>query len=182
MVAIRQERRGDAAAREALLDVSYGPVRFTKTSSACAKDVAGARLRCAEAGRLIGTLRLWPISAGGGRPALLLGTLAVDPKRRSAASARTLVQHALRRGCAPRHGDVLLVGDAPDTGGSASRREDRRAWLTGALRTAPAARVRASSRVLLDGAQGLISACGQVEPSPTLQTLVAGWTATTGPQ
>jgi len=32
MVAIRQERRGDAVAREALLDVSYGPVRFTKTS------------------------------------------------------------------------------------------------------------------------------------------------------
>ena len=32
MVTIRRERKGDVAPREALLDVSYGPIRFSKTS------------------------------------------------------------------------------------------------------------------------------------------------------
>ena len=32
MVTIRKERTGDAAAREALLDAAYGPVRFAKPS------------------------------------------------------------------------------------------------------------------------------------------------------
>ena len=32
MVTIRRERPADVAAREALLDLSYGPARFTKAS------------------------------------------------------------------------------------------------------------------------------------------------------
>src|SRR5712691_2328141 len=96
MVAIRHERPADAAAREALLDVSYGPVRFTKTSERLRE---GRRpelsLVAVEAGKIIGTVRLWSIMAGRGRTALLLGPLAVDPGCRNRGVGSMLVRHAL---------------------------------------------------------------------------------------
>ena len=65
-----------------------------------------------EDGRVIGTVRLWPVTAGAGRPALLLGPLAVDPDCRNRGIGAALMRRALRdarRG----HKAVLLVGDAP---------------------------------------------------------------------
>ena len=45
-------------------------------------------------GRLVGTLRLWHVSAGGVR-ALVLGPLAVDPSCRELGLGATLMNHAL---------------------------------------------------------------------------------------
>ena len=85
MVSIREERIADAAAREALLDAAYGPSRFGKASERLRQGrlpADGLSLVAVEHGRLVGTVRLWHVSAGPGRPALLLGPLAVHPERR----------------------------------------------------------------------------------------------------
>ncbi len=65
-----------------------------------------------NATRLVGTLRLWHVSAGG-VPALVLGPLAVDPSCRKLGIGGALVQRALAAAKARGHGAVLLLGDAP---------------------------------------------------------------------
>ena len=88
MITIRPEKPADVAARETLLDVAYGAVRFAKPSQRLREGREPALSFVAfEQGRLIGTVRLWAVSAGAGRPALLLGPLAVHPDCRRAASA-----------------------------------------------------------------------------------------------
>src|SRR4051812_50175990 len=83
MVTIRRERKSDVAPREALLDVSYGPIRFSKTSERLREGRRpGLSFVAASGRRLVGTVRLWDVSAGPGRPAPLLGALAVAPRCR----------------------------------------------------------------------------------------------------
>jgi predicted N-acetyltransferase YhbS len=113
MISIRTERPADVAAREALLDVAYGPVRFTKPSQRLREQREAALAFVAlEQGRVIGTVRLWPVSAGAGRPALLLGPLAVHPDCRRRGLGAALMRRALRAACEAGHAAVLLVGDA----------------------------------------------------------------------
>jgi len=175
MVTVRQERPAEAAAREALLDLAYGPVRFTKTSERLREGhLPELALVASEGRRIVGTVRLWQVSAGPGRPALLLGPLAVDPSCRKRGIGSTLVQHALREAARRRHGAVLLVGDAPYYGRFGFSSEKTGAlWLPG-----PYERHRLLACELkpgaLDGARGLISASGQPEQRPDLATLVAG--------
>jgi predicted N-acetyltransferase YhbS len=175
MATIHQERPGDVAAREALLDVSYGPVRFTKTSERLREGrLPEVALVAAEGRRIIGTIRLWSVSAGPGRPALLLGPLAVAPDCRKRGIGSTLVQQALREAARHGHRAVLLVGDAPYYERFGFSTEKTGAlWLPG-----PYERHRLLGSELkpgaLDGAQGLISACGPIEAKPDLAKLVAG--------
>lgn len=63
-------------------------------------------------GRLVGTVKLWRVSAGG-VPALALGPLAVDPSCRALGIGAALMRHALAAAKARRHGAVILLGDAP---------------------------------------------------------------------
>src|SRR6267378_355153 len=71
MIAIRPEKPADIAARETLLDVAYGASRFAKPSERLREGREPAlSLVASEHGRLVGTIRLWPVSAGAGRPAL----------------------------------------------------------------------------------------------------------------
>ena len=91
MITIRREQQKDAAAREMLLDVGYGDARFTKASArlrAGRLPAAGLAFVASDHGRIIGTVRLWDVAAGAGRPALLLGPLTVHPdyRRRGIAS------------------------------------------------------------------------------------------------
>jgi len=112
MISIRSERSADVAAREALLDVAYGPVRFTKPSQRLRERREPAlSLVALEQGRVIGTVRLWPVAAGG-RPALLLGPLAVHPDSRCRGIGAALMRRALRAAADAGHRAVLLVGDA----------------------------------------------------------------------
>ena len=116
MTSIRQETRNDAAARETLLDAAYGPVRFTKTSARLREGCTpadGLSFVATDGGRVVGTLRLWPVSAGPARPALLLGPLAVHPDCRKRGIGGALMQRALRDARRRGHQAVLLVGDAP---------------------------------------------------------------------
>jgi len=176
MVSIRTERPADAAAREALLDIAYGPSRFGKTSERLREGrlpADGLAFVAVERGRVIGTVRLWHIWAGPARPALLLGPLAVHPDCRNRGVGSMLVRHALAAARRLGHGAVLLVGDAPFYGrfGFAA---DRTAtlWMPGryepdrllALEFVPGA---------LDGARGLLGAAGEPAPQPDLKVLVA---------
>jgi predicted N-acetyltransferase YhbS len=115
MFTIRKEKPADTAAREALLDLAYGPVRFSKTSEllrAGRQAARGLSFVAIDEGRLVGTVRLWTAMAGANRPALLLGPLAVHPDHRNRGIGSALMWHALA--CARRlgHRAVLLVGDA----------------------------------------------------------------------
>ncbi len=112
---IRQERPSDAAAREVLLDVAYGPERFIKPSSrlrAGRNSARGLSLVAVDGGELVGTVRLWPIFVGWDRPALLLGPLAVRPDCRRRGIGSALMRRALREAARRGHAAVLLVGDA----------------------------------------------------------------------
>src|SRR5665213_1383315 len=82
--AIRAERASDVAARETLLDACFGESRSLRTCQRLRDGRApaeGLALSAVAEGRLVGTLRLWHVSAGG-VPALVLGPLAVDPSCR----------------------------------------------------------------------------------------------------
>jgi predicted N-acetyltransferase YhbS len=115
MTTIRLETSTDVRARNALLDVAYGPARFKKPSERLRKGRSpadGLALVAVEHGRIIGTLRLWAVRAGDGRPALLLGPLAVHPDARRRGVGAALMQRALRNARLTGHRAVLLVGDA----------------------------------------------------------------------
>jgi predicted N-acetyltransferase YhbS len=110
---VRSERASDVVAREALLDASFGDNRQLRTCQRLRDGQApaeGLALSALSGGRLVGTVRLWHVSAGG-VPALVLGPLAVDPPFRKLGIGRALVQRALAAAKARGHGAVLLLGD-----------------------------------------------------------------------
>jgi predicted N-acetyltransferase YhbS len=117
--AIRAERASDVAARETLLDACFGESRQLRTCQrlrdgrAPAEGLAfSAVRRDGQKDRLVGTLRLWHVNAGG-VPALVLGPLAVDPACRELGVGAVLMRHALAAAEAAGHGAVILLGDAP---------------------------------------------------------------------
>jgi predicted N-acetyltransferase YhbS len=117
--AIRAERASDVAAREALLDACFGANRHLRTCQrlrdgrAPAEGLAfSAVRRDVLKGPLVGTLRLWHVSAGG-VPALVLGPLAVDPACRELGTGAALMRHALAAARTSGHGAVILLGDEP---------------------------------------------------------------------
>ena len=113
--AIRAERAVDVAAREALLDASFGEDRHDRTCQRLRDGrapAAGLALSAVCEGTLVGTVRLWHVSAGG-RPALVLGPLAVDPACRELGIGAALMQQALAAARARGHAAVILLGDAP---------------------------------------------------------------------
>jgi predicted N-acetyltransferase YhbS len=113
--AIRGERASDVAAREALLDAGFGANRHTRTCQRLRDGqtpAEGLAFSAQRRGRLVGTVRLWHVSAGG-VPALVLGPLAVDPSCRKLGIGAALINHALAAAKARGHGAVILLGDAP---------------------------------------------------------------------
>ncbi|OPY99076.1 GCN5 family acetyltransferase [Bradyrhizobium sacchari] len=112
---IRAERAVDVAAREALLDASFGEDRHGRTCQRLRDGrapAAGLALSAVREGKLVGTVRLWHVSAGG-RPALVLGPLAVDPACRELGIGAALMHQALAAARARGHAAVVLLGDAP---------------------------------------------------------------------
>ena len=163
--AIRAERASDAVAREALLDACFGENRHTRTCQrlrdgrATAEGLALSVVRQDGQGRLVGTVRLWHVSAGG-VPALMLGPLAVDDACRGLGVGAALMDRALELAKARGHSAVILLGDAPYYA-----RYGFTAAKTGALSLpGPFERDRLLGLELreggLDGACGMIAAAG----------------------
>ena len=162
--AIRDEAPGDAESREALLDDAFGPARLLKTCQRLRDGSAPAPglalVATDEDGALIGTLRLWPVLAGG-RTALLLGPLAVAAQARSLGVGGALIRESLARAADLRHRAVLLVGDAPYYARFGfERRFTERLTMPG-----PVERARFLGLELVDGA--LSAAQGRVIPAST---------------
>ncbi|MBU6457927.1 MAG: N-acetyltransferase [Bradyrhizobium sp.] len=112
--AIRAERASDVVAREALLDACFGDNRHLRTCQRLRDGRApaeGLALSAMRQGRLVGTVRLWHVSAGG-IPALMLGPLAVEGSSRKLGVGVALVDHALAAAKARGHRAVILLGDA----------------------------------------------------------------------
>jgi predicted N-acetyltransferase YhbS len=176
MVTIREEKLADIAAREVLLDEAYGAARFTKTSEQLREGrlpADGLSLVAIERGRIVGTVRLCNVTAGRGRPALLLGPLAVHPAQRNRGIGSALMRRAIARARLAGHRVILLVGDAPYYGRFGFTAGPTGAlWMPGrferdrllALELKPEA---------LTGARGMIAATGQLVAAPDLAALVA---------
>ena len=167
--AIRAERASDVAAREALLDACFGDDRHMRTCQRLRDGRApaeGLALSAVRQGRVVGSVRLWHVSAGG-IPALMLGPLAVEASSRQLGVGAALMDHALAAAKARGHRAVILLGDAPyyaRFGFSAAK--------TGEL-TLPGAFERDRllglelSEGALDGAWGMIASTGR--PLPKLR-------------
>jgi predicted N-acetyltransferase YhbS len=113
--AIRAEKASDIVAREALLDACFGENRHMRTCQRLRDGRApaeGLAFSAMADGRLVGTLRLWHVSAGG-TPALVLGPLAVEASSRKLGVGTALMDHALAAATARGHRAVILLGDAP---------------------------------------------------------------------
>jgi predicted N-acetyltransferase YhbS len=163
---IRAERASDVVAREALLDACFGANRHTRTCQRLRDGRApaeGLALSVVREGRLVGTVRLWHVSAGG-KPALVLGPLAVDSACRELGVGAALMGRALAAAKARGHGAVILLGDAPYYS-----RFGFSALKTGELSLpGPFERDRLLGLELrdgaLDGARGMVAPAGASEP------------------
>jgi predicted N-acetyltransferase YhbS len=175
MFDIRHETPADVAAREALLDRCFGEGRHAKTSERLREGrlpADGLAFAATREGSLIGTIRLWNVAAGPGRPALLLGPVAVDPVLQGAGIGAKLVREALARAAGEGHRAVVLVGDeAYYRRFGFARGPVEGLWMPGpveldrflGLELVPGA---------LTGARGFVSPTGAPAPRPDFATLL----------
>jgi predicted N-acetyltransferase YhbS len=113
--AIRAERSSDVAARETLLDACFGESRHTRTCQRLRDGRApaeGLALSAVRQGRVVGSVRLWHVSAGG-QPALMLGPLAVEASARRFGVGAALMDRVIAAAKARGHRAIVLLGDAP---------------------------------------------------------------------
>jgi predicted N-acetyltransferase YhbS len=160
-IEIRREGGSDTAGRERLLEAAFGASRFAKTSERLREGRApadGLAFVASARGRIIGTIRLWSVTAGPDRPCLLLGPLVVAADAQGQGVGSALMRHALHEAASLGHGAVLLVGDV-----AYYSRFGFSAWSTGALcMPGPCERDRLLGCELipgaLNGARGMIAA------------------------
>jgi predicted N-acetyltransferase YhbS len=115
MVTLISERPEHGPAIERLLDQAFGEARRHKTCQRLRDGrtpLPDLSLVAIADHKLVGTVRLWPVLAGG-RRALMLGPLAVDETWREQGVGFQLMDEALRRTRDAGELAVLLVGDAP---------------------------------------------------------------------
>jgi predicted N-acetyltransferase YhbS len=165
---IRAERASDVTSREALLDACFGDNRHQRTCQRLRDGrapAAGLALVATHDGKLVGTVRLWHVSAGG-RDALMLGPLAVDASARGLGVGAALMDEVLALAGARGHGAVILLGDAPYYARYGFSPEK----MAGLQLPGPFERERLLGRELiagaLEGAQGTIVATGAAERKP----------------
>lgn len=171
MVTITPEVAADFPAREALLDRAFGKAeRRRKTSERLRENRLPAEGLAFAArnrrGRIVGTLRLWDITAGSAGPALLLGPLAVDCAYQKGGIGGKLMRHALSEAKKLGHRSVLLVGDAPYYSRFGFSRETAlRLSLPGPVDPDRFLGLELEAGAL-DDAKGVIAASGRMIPVP----------------
>ena len=101
MVTIREEKIADVAAREALLDVAYGAMPFRQDVGAAARRPPAGGRACrsspSSAAAIIGTVRLWHVTAGPGRRRCCSARSRSHPDYRNRGIGTTLMRRAIAR-------------------------------------------------------------------------------------
>lgn len=111
---IVRERPRHAAAVSRLVSDAFGPERFRKTVYRFRDGVppiASLSRVAVEDGRVIGTLRFWPVELADGRATLLLGPLAISPTWRGRGLGAELMRAGIAAARAEGYRSILLVGD-----------------------------------------------------------------------
>jgi predicted N-acetyltransferase YhbS len=175
MLRLQPEAASHVPARERLLDRCFGPLRHLKTSEMLRRGrqpASGLAFALLDGRRLIGTIRLWSITAGSAGPSLLLGPLAVAPERQGEGLGTLLMGYGLAEAGRHGHASVLLVGDSPYY----ARFGFRRDLTDGLMLPGPVERERFLGLELVSGA--LAGASGAVVPGhPADQDAVPAFAA-----
>lgn len=110
---IEAETPADAEGVEALVMAAFGPGRFAKTAERLREGSApSAGFVIRENGRVVASVRLWPVKVGE-TPALFLGPIAVDVASRSGGLGAQLIQACVDHADTAAVDGILLVGDGP---------------------------------------------------------------------
>lgn len=110
---LETEQVSDAVAVEALVTAAFGPGRFAKTAERLREGATpAAAFVVRQGGRLIGSVRLWPVTVGGVE-GLFLGPIAVDAAARGSGVGGDLVAACVAFAKDAGVDGVLLVGDPP---------------------------------------------------------------------
>ncbi|WP_371037434.1 MULTISPECIES: GNAT family N-acetyltransferase [unclassified Rhodosalinus] len=116
MYRLECEKPGDWWEVEALYDLAFGPGREGLSSYRLREGVAPVAELCRvardEDGTIGGAIRYWPVRVGG-RPALLLGPVAVHPTHQGEGIGGALIADSLAAARAAGWERVILVGDVP---------------------------------------------------------------------
>ncbi len=110
-----QETQADWWEVEALFDLCFAPGREALSSYRLrdgVDPVADLCLTLRDESGIAAAIRFWPVQVGG-RPALLLGPIAVHPIHQGAGLGGWLIGESLERATRLCWERVLLVGDAP---------------------------------------------------------------------
>jgi predicted N-acetyltransferase YhbS len=110
-----RERTRDDAAMEEMTAAAFGPDRFHKTVYRQREDVLPLKDLCFVAidqkGRLVASIRNWPILINERWPAILLGPLAISPELRGLGYGKALMWHSMAQSRMQGHSRIILVGD-----------------------------------------------------------------------
>lgn len=113
MPPIRKERPQDGPEIESLLDRAFGADRHSRPSYRLREGIEPVHSLCLVAeteGRILGTIRHWPVQIGTTQMALLLGPIAVDPPQEGRGIGGLLIRTALDTAVAESHRVVVAVG------------------------------------------------------------------------
>jgi len=114
-ITYRPERPDDATLVTALVDRTFGPGRYAKAADRLRENnrlIPELSFTAWEEARLVGSVRLWPVSIGG-EPVAFLGPIAVEAELRKHRIGQTLVERACEAAKTAGWRAVLLIGDAP---------------------------------------------------------------------
>ncbi|SEP79781.1 Predicted N-acetyltransferase YhbS [Loktanella sp. DSM 29012] len=120
-----QERPDDHWEVEALYDLCFAPGRTALSSYRLRDGVDPVAQLCLVArdgyGQVAGAIRHWPVCVGG-KPAVLLGPVAVHPTHQGEGIAALLIWRCLEIAAKAGHPRMMLVGDEPYYGRFGFRR------------------------------------------------------------
>lgn len=118
MYTLCPETDSDTPDVEALLDLCFAPGRTALSSYRLRDGVPPVPELCltlrgsSDGAPLVAAIRYWPVRVGG-RPALLLGPVAVHPTAQGEGLGGYLMRESLHRAAEMGWNRVMLVGDAP---------------------------------------------------------------------
>ncbi len=111
---LRPQTDGDQAHIEHLADEAFGPGRFTRTAYRLREgvgEIPALAYVAQSGGKIVGSLKYWPVAIGRRHRALLLGPLVVHRHWRGGGAGLALMQRTLPLAKKLGFGLVILVGD-----------------------------------------------------------------------